>query len=50
MLVDVLVRDRDPFAKLLQKLRTQQSLSFMAVISLTWFCCSQLMKGMMELS
>ncbi|EFX88776.1 hypothetical protein DAPPUDRAFT_234172 [Daphnia pulex] len=35
------VRDGDPFAQLLQKLRTQLSLSFMAVISLMWFCCSQ---------
>ncbi|EFX88033.1 hypothetical protein DAPPUDRAFT_234700 [Daphnia pulex] len=32
----------DPFAQLLQKIRTRQSLSFMAVISLMWFCCSQL--------
>jgi hypothetical protein len=41
MLVDVLlvvkVGDGDPIAQLLQKLKTRQSLSFMAVVSSTWF-------------
>jgi hypothetical protein len=38
----------DPFAQLLQKLRTRQNPSFMAVVSSTWFCCSQLVKDVIE--
>jgi hypothetical protein len=50
LLVDVKVGDRDPFAQLLQKLRTRQSLSFMTVVSSTWFCYSQLVKDVIESS
>jgi hypothetical protein len=50
LLVDVKVGDRDPFAQLLQKLRTRQSLSFMTVVSSTWFCYSQLGKDVIESS
>jgi hypothetical protein len=48
LLVNFQVGDGDPFAQLLQKLWTRQSLIFLAVVSSTWFCCSQLVKDVIE--